>query len=89
MLFGFLEFSEETDAQLELDVEIFSGATSIEPCEGSGDLNCETNNPLDYDIVDENFSKVQKDLLTQGTSNCILLLNVIFHFPIGKKYFLK
>jgi len=59
-------FLEETDAQLDIDVEIFSGGASVEPYEGSGDLSCETDNPFDYEIVDENFIKVQMDLLNQG-----------------------
>jgi len=77
VLFCFLVFLEETDAQLDIDVEIFSGGASVEPYEGSGDLSCETDNPFDYEIVDENFIKVQMDLLNQGASNCKLLFNMI------------
>merc|ERR1719318_948149 len=57
------ESPKEPEVQLEIDV--FSGSASgyeeDDLCESSGDADCGSGYPTDYEVVDENFSKVGVD----------------------------
>ena len=65
----------ESEQELEIQLEIFSGSASgseeYELCESSGDADCESGYPMDYEVVDENFSKVGVDRGTSGIFMCL------------------
>jgi len=65
-IFENIEPSPEPEIQLEID--IFSGSASgsgeEELCESSGDADCGSGFPMEYEIVDENFNKVEMDIST-------------------------
>jgi len=55
----------DTTEEPEIELEIFSGSASgsgeEDPCESSGEADCGSGYPMDYEVVDENFSKVGVD----------------------------
>eukprot|EP00091_Calanus_sinicus_P013497 TRINITY_DN29972_c0_g1_i1.p1 TRINITY_DN29972_c0_g1~~TRINITY_DN29972_c0_g1_i1.p1 ORF type:complete len:120 (-),score=22.79 TRINITY_DN29972_c0_g1_i1:59-418(-) len=57
------ESTQEPETLLEIDV--FSGSASgsgeEDLCESSGEADCGSGYPTDYEVVDENFSKVGVD----------------------------
>jgi len=59
----------DTTQEPEIELEIFSGSASgsgeEDLCESSGDADCDgSGDPIDYEIVDEHFSKVGMDTST-------------------------
>jgi len=65
-IFEHIEPSLEPELQLEID--IFSGSASgsgeEELCESSGEADCGSGFPMEYEVVDENFNKVEMDRST-------------------------
>merc|ERR1719186_1452188 len=62
-MFQQIESTEEPEIELEIFSGSASGSDEYELCESSGD--CGSGYPMDYEVVDENFSKVGLD---RGTS---------------------
>eukprot|EP00090_Calanus_glacialis_P009972 TRINITY_DN18352_c0_g1_i1.p1 TRINITY_DN18352_c0_g1~~TRINITY_DN18352_c0_g1_i1.p1 ORF type:complete len:335 (+),score=68.76 TRINITY_DN18352_c0_g1_i1:68-1072(+) len=88
------ESTQEPEVQLEIDV--FSGSASgseeEDLCESSGDADCGSGYPTDYEVVDENFSKVgvdrgmqeEADLIEPSSSphicaNMVAILLILYH----------
>ena len=64
---------ENEEAVDQLDLEIYSGSASgsgeEDLCEPSAEDDCGSGYPTDYQIVDENFSKIAESM--HGTLMCL------------------